>query len=82
MVRANKIWIDKYKWEYIIKLIGVYIRQKCILTQINIGTKMGNINGEKFRMNYINVKHLVRLYDVRSGILTLMAYYGCIHHQC
>ena len=24
---------------------------------------MGNINGEKFRMNYINVKHLVQLYD-------------------
>ena len=24
---------------------------------------MGNINGEKFRMNYINVNHLVRFYD-------------------
>ena len=25
---------------------------------------MGNINGGKFRMNYINVDHLVRLYDL------------------
>ena len=24
---------------------------------------MGNINGEKFKMNYIIVNHLVRLYD-------------------
>ena len=29
----------------------------------SIGTKMGNINGENVRMNYINVNHLVRLYD-------------------
>ena len=28
---------------------------------------MGNINEEKFRMNYINVNHLVRLYD-ENGI--------------
>ena len=69
MVHANKIQIDKYKSEYIIKLVGVYIRQKCILTQINIGTKMGNISGEKFRINYINVNHLVRLYDKESVCL-------------
>ena len=36
---------------------------------INIGTKMGDINGEKASMNYINVNHLVRLYEVS---LTLM----------
>ena len=33
---------------------------------MNIGTKTGNINGEKCRMNYINVNHLVRLYDVQN----------------
>ena len=33
------------------------------MTPISIGTKMVNINGDKFRMNYINVNHLVRLYD-------------------
>ena len=27
---------------------------------------MGNMNGEIFRMNYINVNHLVRLYDANS----------------
>ena len=32
----------------------------------SIGTKLGNINGETFSMNYINVKHLVRLYDVQT----------------
>ena len=25
---------------------------------------MGDINGKKIRMNYITVKHLVRIYDV------------------
>ena len=30
----------------------------------SIGTKMGNINEENFRMNYINVNHLVRFYDI------------------
>ena len=30
---------------------------------MNIGTKMGNINGENIRMNYINANHLVLLYD-------------------
>ena len=30
----------------------------------SVGTQMGNIDGENFRMNYINVNHLVRLYDV------------------
>ena len=29
----------------------------------SIGKKLGNIKGGKFRMNYINVRHLVRLYD-------------------
>ena len=29
----------------------------------SIGAQMGNINGERFRMNYINVNHLVQLYD-------------------
>ena len=28
-----------------------------------IGTKLGNINGDNFRMNNINIKHLVRIYD-------------------
>ena len=46
MVRANKIRINKYKSEYIIKLVGVYIRQKGHLTVNSIGIKMGNINGE------------------------------------
>ena len=30
---------------------------------MNVGTKMGNINGENIRMNYMNANHLVRLYD-------------------
>ena len=64
MVRANKIRINKYKLEYIIKLVGVYIRQTCHLTADSIGKKMGNIYGETCWMNYINVKHLVRLYNV------------------
>ena len=64
MVRATKIRTNKYKSEYIIKLVGIYIHQKCILTREFIGTKMGNINGEIFRINYINVNHLVRLYDM------------------
>ena len=63
MVLANKTRINKYKPEYIIKLVGVYIRQKWHLMVDSIGTKMGNITGEKLRINYINVKHLVRLYD-------------------
>ena len=63
MVRANKIRIDKYKLEYITKLVGVYIRQKWIFTDTNISTKMGNINGETSRMNYIHVNHLVQIYD-------------------
>ena len=28
------------------------------------GTKLGNINRGKIRMNYMNVKHLVQLYDI------------------
>ena len=64
MVRTNKIRINKYKSKYIIKLIGVYIRQKRNLTVNSIGTKMGNTNGENFRMNYTNVNLLVQLYDV------------------
>ena len=46
MVHANKIRINKYKSEFIIKLVGAYIRQKCNLAVDNISTKMGNINGE------------------------------------
>ena len=64
MVCANKVRIDKYKSEYTIQLVEIYIRQKCILTQINIRTRMGNINGGNFRMNYTNMIHLVQLYDV------------------
>ena len=66
MVRGNKIRINKYKLEYIIKLVGIYICQKWHFTFHSIGSKMGNINVENFRMNYINVNHLVRLYDVGS----------------
>ena len=73
MVRGNKIRINKYKSEYIIKIVGVYICQKCHLTVNSIGTKMGNINREKFRMNYINANHLVRLYyDWRGVLLRIM----------
>ena len=46
MVRANKIRINKYKSDYIINLVGVYIHQKRHLTVDSIGTEMGNINGE------------------------------------
>ena len=63
MICANKIRMNKYKSEYIIKLVGAHIHQKWKLTADNISTKMGNINGGKFRMNYINVNHLVQLYD-------------------
>ena len=63
MICAYKIRMNKYKSEYIIKHLGVYIRQKWKLTADNISTKMGDINGEKIRMNYIKVNHLVRLYD-------------------
>ena len=45
MVHANKIQIKKYKSEYIIKLVGVYIRQKWHLMVDSIGTEMGNIHG-------------------------------------
>ena len=44
MIHATKIRINKYKSEYIIKLIEMYIHQNCILTFKNIITKMGNIN--------------------------------------
>ena len=49
-----------------------------------ISTKMGNINGEEFRMNYINVNYLVRLYDVRSqeggtGMVVFNQLAGIIH---
>ena len=64
MICANKIRINKYKSEYIINIFGVYIHQKWRSMVDNISAKMGNINGEKFRINYINVNHLVRLYDV------------------
>ena len=70
MIRANKIRINKYKSEYIIKFVGVYIRQKLHLTVVSIGTQMGNINGKKLRMNYINVKYLVQLNDAISSLKT------------
>ena len=63
MVRANKTRINKYKSEYIIKLVRVYVFQERNLTADNINTKMGNINGGEIRMNYININHLVQLYD-------------------
>ena len=47
MVCATKLRTNKYKSEFIIKLVGVYIHQKCILKVDNISTKMGNINGEQ-----------------------------------
>ena len=45
----------------------------------NIGTKMSNIDGENFRMNYINVNHLVWLYDKptqssKSQVVALMSF--------
>ena len=76
MVRAKKNRINKYKSEYITKLVGVYIRQKWYLTVDSICTKMGNINGAKCRMNYINVNHLVRLYDAITSVST----YGPTRH--
>ena len=66
MIRANKIRINKYKSEYIMKLVGVYIRQKLHLTADSIGTKMGDINRENFRMHYTSINHLVRLYDTNA----------------
>ena len=72
MVHANKIGMNKHKSEFIIKLVGVYIRQKCNLIVNNISTKMCNINGGKFRINYIHVNHLVQLYE--DSIVTY------IHH--
>ena len=65
MVCANKIRINKYKSEYIIKLVGVCIRQKWHFMADSVSTKLDNINGVKFRMNSINVNHLFQLYDVR-----------------
>ena len=39
----------------------------------SIGTKLGNINGEKFRMTYINVKYLVRFYD-EDSIINILSF--------
>ena len=69
MIHTTKIQINKYKSEYIIKLVGVYINKKSRSTVDNISTQMGNIHGENVRMNYINVNHLVRFYDVSIGYL-------------
>ena len=66
MARADKIRINKYKSEYIIILVEVYTRQKWHLMADSIGTKLGNINGEHFKMNYINAKHLFQLYDAET----------------
>ena len=63
MVHGNKIWINQYKSEYIIKLVVVYVCQKRHLTVDSIGSKVGNIYVQKKWMNYINVNHLVQLYD-------------------
>ena len=63
MVSGNKIRINEYKSEYTTKLIGVYILQKLHLMVNSISTELGKINGGKFRMNYINVNHFIRLYD-------------------
>ena len=38
----------------------------------SIGTKMDNINGGKFRINYINVNHLVQLYDVKTMVINVL----------
>ena len=49
-----------------------------LLQASNIGTKMGNINGGKFRMNYINVNHLVRPYDE----INQPRKYNTMHNGC
>ena len=58
------------------------MRQKWNLTAYNISTKISNINGENFRVNYMNVNHLVRLYDVPvrliHGTNPRGAPHGCI----
>ena len=71
MVRANIIRINKYKSEYIIKLIGVYIRQKWYLVADSIDARLCNINGEIFRMNYTNVNNIVWLYNAVETCLDL-----------
>ena len=60
---ADKTRINKYKSGYIIKIEGVSISQKWHLMVVSIDTQLGNINGEKLWMNYINVNHLVWLHD-------------------
>ena len=40
----------------------------------SIGTKLSNINGEHFRMNYINVNHLVLFYDDIPTFLYMNTY--------
>ena len=44
MVHANKIWITKYKPEYIIKRVGIYMRQKWILRVDSITIEVNDIN--------------------------------------
>ena len=54
------------------------MRQKWHLTIVSIGTQMGNINEETFRMNYINVNYLVRLYDDVSVLLVMEEMTNCV----
>ena len=49
MIRANKIRINKYKSEYIIELVGVYINKNRISMVENMSTKMGDINWAKMQ---------------------------------
>ena len=53
--------------DYLIKLVGTYIRQKWILMVDSIRTKLNNINWTYLTMIYVNVQHLVQLYDDIAG---------------
>ena len=48
----------------------------------SIGTELDNINGETFRMNYINVDHLVQLYDDAIPSPVLSEYLPVRHRNC
>ena len=71
---ANKFRNSKYKSEYIIKLVGVYICQKWHLMANSISKKMGIINGKEIGMNYINVNHLFQLYDIIIYVIGSVLY--------
>ena len=72
--------INKYKSEWVIKLVGFHIRQKWQMTVVSIVTKMGNINRGKYRMNDLNVNHLVGLYD-GGCVCTIYPIRGIGHAQ-